>query len=61
MSVLSDILKSKIRAEMKRRTQEILKAVRKVEKSQNELTHAIDRWIAFMKKMMEELDVKPKS
>ena len=55
MSVLGDILKSKIRAEMKRRTQEILKAVRKVEKSQNDLTHAIDRWISYMQKMLEEL------
>ena len=53
--MLGDILKSKIRAEMKRRTQEILKAVRKVEKSQNDLTHAIDRWISFMEKMVEEL------
>ena len=55
MSVLGDILKSKIRAEMKRRTDDILKAVRKVEKSQNDLTHAIDRWIQFMEKMLEEL------
>ena len=55
MSILSDILKSKIRAEMKRRTQEILKAVRKVEKSQNDLTHAIDRWISFMENALEEL------
>lgn len=55
MSVLGDILKSKIRQEMKRRTDEILKAAHRVEKSQNDLTHAIDRWIAFMEKMMEEL------
>lgn len=55
MSVLGDILKSKIRQEMKRRTDEILKAVRRVEKSQNDLSHAIDRWITFMEKMMEEL------
>ena len=55
MSVLGDILKSKIRVELRRRTQEILNAVRKVEKSQNDLTHAIDRWTQFMEKMMEEL------
>jgi len=40
---------------MKRRTNEILKAVRRVEKSQNDLTRAIDRWIAFMEKVLEEL------
>jgi len=55
MSIIGDILKSQIRQEMKRRTNEILKAVRRVEKSQNDLTRAIDRWIAFMEKMMEEL------
>ena len=55
MGIVGDILKSKIRQEMKRRTKEILKAVRKVEKSQNDLTHAIDRWIAFMGKVLEEL------
>ena len=55
MGIVGDILKSKIRQEMKRRTQEILKAVRRVEKSQNDLTHAIGRWIVFMEKMMEEL------
>jgi hypothetical protein len=55
MSVISDLLKSQIRREMSRRTEEILKAVRRVEKSQNELTHAIDRWIKFMEKTIEEL------
>jgi len=52
---IGEFLKSQIRSEMRKRTEEILKAVRKVEKSQNELTHAIDRWIAFMEKAMEEL------
>ena len=55
MAVIGEILKGQLRKEMKRRTQEILKAVRKVEKSQNELTHAIDRWVAFMEKTIEEL------
>ena len=55
MAVISDLLKSQLRREMKRRTAAILKAVRKVEKSQNELTHAIDRWVAFMEKVIEEL------
>jgi len=55
MSVIGNLLKSEIRREMKRRTEEILKAVRRVEKSQNELTHAIDRWIAFMERVLEEL------
>ena len=55
MAVIGDILKSKIRSEMRKRTQEILKAVRKVEKSQNDLAHAIDRWIKFMDKAIEEL------
>ena len=55
MAVIGELLKSKIRSEMKRRTQEILKAVKKVEKSQNDLTHAIDRWITFMDKAIEEL------
>jgi len=59
MSIVGDILKSKIRQEMKRRTDAILKAVRKVEKSQNDLTHAIDRWIAFMEKVLEELKNEP--
>ena len=52
---IAEILKSQLRKEMKRRTQEILKAVRKVEKSQNDLAHAIDRWIKFMDKVIEEL------
>ena len=55
MAVIGDILKSKIRSEMRKRTQAILKAVKKVEKSQNELARAIDRWIAFMDKVIEEL------
>ena len=55
MALIGEILKSKLRSEMKKRTQEILKAVKKVEKSQNDLTHAIDRWIAFMEKVIEEL------
>ena len=55
MAVIGEILKSQLRKEMKRRTEEILKAVRKVEKSQNELTHAIDRWVKFMEKVIEEL------
>ena len=55
MAVIGELLKSQLRKEMKRRTQEILRAVRKVEKSQNELTHAIDRWVAFMGKVIEEL------
>lgn len=55
MAMIGDILKSKIRSEMRKRTQEILKAVRKVEKSQNDLAHAIDRWIKFMDKVIEEL------
>ena len=52
---IAEFLKGKIRSEMRKRTQEILKAVRKVEKSQNELAHAIDRWVAFMEKTIEEL------
>ena len=55
MALIGEILKSKLRSEMKKRTQEILKAVKKVEKSQNDLTHAIDRWITFMEKVIEEL------
>ena len=55
MSIIGDLLKSELRKEMRKRTQAILKAVRKVEKSQNELAHAIDRWIAFMDKTIEEL------
>ena len=55
MAILGDLLKSELRKEMRKRTQAILKAVRKVEKSQNELAHAIDRWIAFMDKTIEEL------
>ena len=50
-----ELLKSQLRKEMKKRTTEILKAVSKVEKSQKALTHAIDRWIAFMEKTIEEL------
>lgn len=52
---IAEFLKSKVRSEMRRRTEAILKAVRKVEKSQNELTHAIDRWIKFMEEVVEEL------
>ena len=55
MALIGEVLKSQLRKEMKRRTQEILKAVKKVEKSQNDLTHAIDRWITFMEKVLEEL------
>ena len=55
MALIGEVLKSQLRREMKRRTQEILKAVKKVEKSQNDLTHAIDRWITFMEKVLEEL------
>lgn len=55
MAVIGELLKSKLRSEMRRRTQEILKGVRKVEKSQNDLTHAIDRWITFMERVVEEL------
>lgn len=55
MAIIGDLLKSELRKEMRKRTQAILKAVRKVEKSQNELAHAIDRWIAFMDKTIEEL------
>jgi len=53
--IVGEFLKGQVRNEMKRRTEEILKAVRKVEKSQDELTHAIDRWITFMEKVVEEL------
>jgi len=52
---LRELLKSQIRSEMKKRTADILKAVSKVEKSQKDLTHAIDRWITFMEKTIEEL------
>lgn len=55
MAVIGEILKSQLRKQMKRRTEEILKAVRKVERSQNDLTHAIEKWCALMEKIMEEL------
>lgn len=55
MAILGELLKSQLRSEMKKRTEEILKAVRRVENSQNELVHAIDRWITFMEKVIEEL------
>lgn len=53
--MIGEFLKGQLRSEMKRRTEDILKAVSKVEKSQDELTHAIDRWIKFMEKVIEEL------
>jgi hypothetical protein len=54
--IMAELLKSVLRREMKARTEEILKAVRKVEKSQEELAHAIDRWVAFMEGVMEKLE-----
>jgi len=53
--IVGNILKSEIRREMRRKTEQILKSVRRVEKSQNELVHAIDRWISFMERVLEEL------
>jgi hypothetical protein len=55
---MAELLKSVLRREMKTRTEEILKAVRKVEKSQNELAQAIDRWVTFMEGVMEKLEEK---
>jgi transcriptional accessory protein Tex/SPT6 len=55
---MAELLKSVLRREMKARTEEILKAVRKVEKSQEELTRAIEKWIAFMEEVMEKLEEK---
>ncbi len=53
--VLGDFLKSEIRKELKKRTDEILVAVKRLDKGQARLTIAIDEWIAFMEKAVKEL------
>jgi len=55
MGLVGELLQSQIRKQMRQRTEDILEAVRRVEKSQRELTAAIERWIKFMEQVVEEL------
>jgi len=63
MALVGDILKSALRKEMKKRTDEILKAVRSVQRSmdklaeaEKDLVEAIDRWMEFMEKLTRKLE-----
>lgn len=60
---MAGLLRSALRAEMKERTEEILRAIRKVEiaqvslcKADERLEAAIQKWIAFMDEAIKRLE-----